>query len=138
MAGSVMALPFSRPRGPAIYLPPPGSYPQTQHICGPMERRSARQGPKYGKAGPRSAPGLRSFLLLIADCGQRVAQAFQPVPAQAKACGYRREPLENNLVSQPAHGLLRGKPLPAHLPASLRRTTLTYYPEQKMGSTRLI
>jgi len=27
---------------------------------------------------------------LIPDCSQRVAQAFQPVQAQAKACGYRK------------------------------------------------
>ena len=27
---------------------------------------------------------------VIPDCSQRVAQAFQPVQAQAKACGYRK------------------------------------------------
>jgi hypothetical protein len=27
---------------------------------------------------------------LIPDCSQRVAQAFQPMQAQAKACGYRK------------------------------------------------
>jgi hypothetical protein len=27
---------------------------------------------------------------LIPDCSQRVAQAFQPVQAQAEACGYRK------------------------------------------------
>ena len=36
---------------------------------------------------------LRSRRALIPIRNQKVAQAFQPVPAQAKACGYKNNPL---------------------------------------------
>ncbi len=36
--------------------------------------------------------------VLIPSCGQTVAQAFQPVRAQAKACGYRKQLFDRNSV----------------------------------------
>ena len=45
------------------------------------------------RSHPRPSEGL-----VIPDCSQTVGQAFQPVQAQAKACGYRKYPFERNSV----------------------------------------
>jgi hypothetical protein len=37
---------------------------------------------------------------VIPGCSQTVAQAFQPVQAQAKACGYRKQLFDRNLLSR--------------------------------------
>jgi hypothetical protein len=43
------------------------------------------------QVGAEAGEGLQLLELgVIPDCSQRVAQAFQPVQAQAKACGYRK------------------------------------------------
>ncbi|HZK13773.1 MAG TPA: hypothetical protein VFC55_04595, partial [Desulfobaccales bacterium] len=52
--------------------------------------------PREAKYFPWLAPGD-----LIPDCSQGVAQAFQPVQAQAKACGYKKLPFERNSVLIP-------------------------------------
>jgi hypothetical protein len=45
--------------------------------------------------------GLNLKLKTLSCCNRLVAQAFQPVQTEAKACGYKKYRFDRNSVSKP-------------------------------------
>jgi hypothetical protein len=90
------ALGARHPLGPAARRAHSGEYrgiiPEPRLTVAP----AAPSCPAKGRPGRRSKENPINPEELIPFCSQMVAQAFQPVLTQAKACGYQKQPFECN------------------------------------------